>query len=350
MVLVANRYEAMNTHRLVQVAIAATTLCCGSDNAQAQTQIKGDLPSGTKSLADLLPGYRADTSTRRLATVPLYRDKQSELYYVNCQLTGKKGKMDARLAVDTGCVWLILSDLAVDTLGLTADTATTSAGPPHKGEQKIVDETRPVLVDQVVVGNGFSFNGPPAYRWDTRIIRSLGREQIDGILGIWLFGYCSFVIDFQRMELTIRYPSSFTPEELKSLGMDGATEIPIEVDDYDIWLTADLGGRKERMRLDTGSFRTGISAGSAKALVLAPGRKQELMSAYGKRRVVRTKLPKLSIGPFCAEQLEIDYPDNDKFDMPPLLGLDFLAKYRILIDYPNKKLFLKPCGEPATGR
>lgn len=308
----------------------------------AHQRIVGSLPQGTPTGA----------LVRYVSTFRIEQDPQSRLYFARCSVVGKNGRMDVNLLLDSGCEQLILSDIVVDSLGLQPDEQAgagslpapgSSSGDVNRKDRKKTASQEPVVVTELHVGSGLHFKDIYAYRWNTRVIRSLGGEQVDGIIGLYPFGLSSLQIDFQKGFATARHPSALTAEEMKAAGMDGAIELPIETDEYEVYVNADFGsGHTERMRVDTGAVHSGISAQMAKTLGVTPISKGKMTTLYGLVQFARAKIPSLSIGPLKLGEVLVEYPVKKQPEFPALLGQDILTRYRIVLDIPNKKLYLKP--------
>lgn len=177
-------------------------------------------------------------------------------------------------------------------------------------------------------------------------INAAADEPIDGFLGADNLQNSALAFDFTRQELTLVDPAPVTPAQLALLGFHGAVAIPMPDPRQNLHylVKAEFGsGISEELLVDTGAVRTQISRPTAMRLKLKPitlGREKSGFS--GRSTVDYDRVPRFSLGPFSVEDLEVEYPQRDRPEELSSLGLDFLSRFRVLMDFKKECLYLAP--------
>lgn len=243
---------------------------------------------------------------------------------------------------------MAVSRWVADELGLPFTPALGKDGKPMPLVFPKLDRPVAVHPDSIQADNCIPWVKGQVIVLDTETVRTLGSERVDGILGMNAFGACSALFDFKKQVVTLWYPSTMSAEDLKKAGMEGAIELPVEAPDMYFNTSVGVGPGKElKVLIDTGAVQTGITFAMARELGLTATAHKTKSSLIGPVKFSTATLPKLSIGPFEVENLSVEYPESDKLGIPAHLGLDVLSRFRLLIDVPNSRMFLKPVEKSA---
>ena len=118
-------------------------------------------------------------------------------------------------------------------------------------------------------------------------------------------------------------------------------EVPYTDDLF--WLSVDFGRQPQRkLLLDTGSNKTIIPAEWAKSLKLVPYAQVKSYSFFGESVLGLALAREVSIGHLKVPSPIIAYPSREEVKKTPVLGLNVLSRYRVLMDFPHRKLYLEP--------
>jgi predicted aspartyl protease len=99
--------------------------------------------------------------------------------------------------------------------------------------------------------------------------------------------------------------------------------------------------------LDTGAGQTVVSSELANELGLGQGEKKEALGAGGKVQVSLGKLNSIAVGSARVDQLPVVVTDLSMLrlavggKLDGILGYNFLANFKLTVDYPNGTLTLE---------
>lgn len=274
----------------------------------------------------------------RSTTFTFSKDPRGSLL-VSCRIDEA---YDSTLVLDTGSGNHALSEDFVRRNRLTMRPPIGSDGRPITMDFPPIKVVGIAELTNIRIGTDTLFRGPDALVLEDRAIRRMSDGAVDGILAMRTFTYTSILFDFQRKSVTVYYPSTLSAEELRQAGMDGAAEIPIEMRKDQAYVTLNFGAdQKESLCIDTGAVHTGIPAGLAARLGLKPRSHYEGASLGGNQKVAEANVPTVRLGDMIVKDLAVQYTDKGKLELPPHLGQDVLSRFRVLIDVPGKKMYLK---------
>jgi predicted aspartyl protease len=175
---------------------------------------------------------------------------------------------------------------------------------------------------------------------------------VDGILGANFLVNFAASFDFSADQMILIQPGVMSAHQVGLLGYGqaGGTEFPLkdkgtdtERDEFSVsaLLGSGTATRSVDLEVDTGSKVTTIPRDAAQALSLKPEGEQPVAGGTSGDRVLdRSTVSSLSLGDIRVLDRPVLYPD--KGDYPSLLGMDILKGYKILIDYPARKVYLMP--------
>jgi|GEM_PF-3122365 len=264
----------------------------------------------------------------------------------------------ATFAFDSGTNYSVISDEVVKRLGIKPFVALTSSGKP-KDAPEAGKPTYRALIPSVAVG-GIAVLNSPFVVVRARSLSAAFGKSVDGALGANVAAKLPILLDFQKHQLTfLRHSPS--PDELKALGMEGASAVPVtDIDKsshykFPIKVTSEGISAEGVMLVDTGSDQTYLSASLAAQLHLKPQGNGLLSTFYGPVPTSYTVGPTLRFGEITLGDLPVNYVDKPEAISPfnnNVLGLDVLSYFRVLLDYPGGKIYFQPstagAAPPAT--
>lgn len=261
-------------------------------------------------------------------------------------------KIVGHFLFDTGTNPSFISEAMAAKLGVTGKPVLKADGSPDSfaGQEKKV-----VTLPLVQFGALQFANLPFAVISEQWLRNLLGSDvapdqPVDGIIGGNFYYSCATLFDFPKHEITIWTAGNLTAEDLKGIHMEDAVPIAIEKEELDTLydVSARINGRREeKLRIDTASAYTSLSARIVRSLHLKPTAfTEEQTLAQGKVVFGCVTVRQLAIGPFVADNVNAQYSVTEVNGWPPTLGLDILKNTVVLLDAPGKKLYLKPA--PAT--
>ena len=260
------------------------------------------------------------------------------------------GQVEATFIVDTGTVDDLISQSLVKKLGLVSHPALLPNGKPLLLEGK---QPQAVTLTSLKIGgkagplNLQPFNGPVCVLPDQQLRVSADRS-VDGLIGSGLLAKFAVSLDFSAHTMLLVYPGSLTRAEAEYLGycQPGGTDFPLAMDADDV-CSVQVGvenkGVSQRvdLPLDTGSQMTTLPARTAQDLSLGSlGQIPQADHSSSVSTVCETRPDALVLGEVRLVRPLINYVETA--DYTPRLGLDILSSYKVLMDFPAKKMYLQP--------
>ena len=171
--------------------------------------------------------------------------------------------------------------------------------------------------------------------------------MVDGWIGVNLFDNLAVFFDFPNRKLILIDPGGLTPGQAKFLGCNeaggavmplsrngrGLYVVPVGLDNNDV-------SRQTDLMVDTGSQTTEIPRDAAHDLSLVPLRQLPQAGLEGNFTVNEARLHELYLGNVWLADPLVTYTIGD--DRFPRIGMDILAGYKVLLDFPAKKMYLQP--------
>jgi predicted aspartyl protease len=243
--------------------------------------------------------------------------------------------------LDTGSRGCYISQELSRRLSLKAEQVKDASGQTVKLP---LNDNRPaerVYLKRLILGK-FAPTDVPMYVVPRAKLEGLVNAPVDGVIGMSILENFAVEIDVIGRKLTLHYPGTLTGEQLKSAGFADPSGVPLEIEKSDVYVTLQVNGLiEERCQLDLGSQRTIISSGTARALRLERTETIFQLTARGATPTDIVKCNSLRVGGNTINNVVIGaLTGSSKKDETPLLGLDFLSKFHMLIDLPGKRLYL----------
>ena len=167
----------------------------------------------------------------------------------------------------------------------------------------------------------------------------------DGIIGINMLGGSAILLDSQQHKFGFCLPGALSPQQLSQIGLTHPYILPL-TSSGDKWfirgeLTKGSNIGDEDLLLDTGSNATGISTVLAEKLHLNPSGLGMQHDIYITKVVSTGQVDMLHLGDLTLRDVSITVRATSE-NLPSLLGMDILSNYRVLMDFPAKKMYLQP--------
>lgn len=178
--------------------------------------------------------------------------------------------------------------------------------------------------------------------------RSTSRWTMDGIIGKNIFDSYVVEIDFEKSIVIVYDPQHFKidpkteaipllfqrgkPVIEAVVSIDGEKEVPVK-------LMVDTGGR-HNLSLNTNSQKKIFPPGNSIKGIIGIGVQGEFSGAFG-------RVSRLQLGEFVFRDVMAEFPDeNSNAGISGLddgnLGIIALSRFKVIFDYPHKKMLLTP--------
>ena len=255
------------------------------------------------------------------------------------------GTQTATFMVDTGATFSILSPEIVKQFDLKTEPATLGNGKPFfwKGKQGTATSISNFKVSNVIYTT-IPFRVLP----DQDFILSLKAPddtRYDGIIGTDVFEQFAVLLDPVQHKFSFCRPGNLSLHQIAQIGL---------VKPYIVTITKGMNGQwyseaqitnngvvtSESLVLDTGSNITHISDTTAQTLHLKIVGQQQQQDAYRIGMVGISSVDTLRLGDLTLSGTTVSVCPVTKNESP-LLGMDILSGYRVLIDFPGKKMYLQ---------
>lgn len=244
--------------------------------------------------------------------------------------------------VDTGANMSYLSESAVRRWRLTPRPALKSDGTPIR----LADGSaaRKVTVPELRLG-GLVLKDIDFGVLKLRGVEPYNGDLIDGVIGVYTLQQSALLVDFAKHRLMLRERGALSLLDRARVGMLDAVELPLQDpgNDLSYHLPVTFNGEaSELLLVDTGADNTEISRGMAKRLRLkADAEGHDTFGVFGKYRVNSAQVTELALGVISVKDLQVNFPQRESEPLAaPVLGLDVLTRFRVLIDFEAEKVFL----------
>lgn len=310
---------------------------------------------GLMLFSGTVPPVRADApASKHYQTTISYAPSEHGFIYVQVRLDDGRtgGSLIGTFILDTGASLLTVTDALAKKMGLSPMPATGTVGGPLLLNGK---QAQMVTVPQLYIGS-FHLINPSCLVLSQKSLSALFGRPVDGILGANVLTAYPIYFDFLKRQITLFYPSPLTSAELRSVGMEDALILPItDIADGGFEFACPVvmanGGERvqENLLVDTGAGGTLISEGTARQLKLQPISDSHYSpTLFGNIVVRQAYLPTLFLGGLSVNNLRLRYTPDISESFPTHIGLDVLSQFRLLLDYKQKKMYLKPITAPIS--
>ena len=260
------------------------------------------------------------------------------------------GAIKAAFLVDTGQTFTGIAPSLAKRLGLTPKALLPGSQSTAFGQivRNGSHQTMNLITLPTMQLGDINFTARQVQVFSESLWNHLG-TNIDGIIGLDALEFCIVEFDFPSRHLTFLNPRAVTEELRQKAGYDAsAYNANITKDDsgfYTVALDLTNGGShfSEIATVDTGSYLTQISAKAANALGLSPTGVSIPYAALRKSQdVIPSRVGALQVGQIKLLDVSVGYPQKDDADgVGTVLGMDILSGYKVLLDFPAKKIYFQ---------
>ncbi len=284
-------------------------------------------------------------TARRVTTLAYEPAPDRGMPLVRVRLSnGVQHQAVATFILDTGFTQCLMTDRLARLLHLDGEPALRDDGTPVSfGDGRPLQQVTTAMQISDLAPSQRSFVLLKAYRLD------LLDCPLDGVLGWDFLSDYAVLFDFQAHTVTLWRGGDLSASELRGAGMEGAIVLPRAnktPGSFDIAVR--LNDQADvNLAVDTGGAHTLLDIAQARLLELRPTRLGfRQPSVFGDLKANEARLSALVFGGLRVSDLPVRYLQSPHPNLPPHLGLDVLTHYRMLIDYPARKLYLKPTKTP----
>ena len=262
--------------------------------------------------------------------------------------TTLNGTQPAAFMVDTGASFSVLSPEMAKRLHLKLQPATLDDGTPFLFKGKQASE---VALSTLEMGNlTITFNSGFFRILDDQNFTLFPNPTsddtlFDGVLGVNVLEHYAVLLDASQHILGFCMPGNLDLSQVGQAGYTAPYVVPITQKDGSWFVTAQLTNsdisQSEDLALDTGSNVTTISDTAATHLGLKVSEEHSTTNVYSNTVPMgESNVDTLRIGGIALSGHAVSVVHASKLE-PPVLGMDILSGYRVLIDFPGKKMYLQ---------
>ena len=265
------------------------------------------------------------------------------------------GRSLLHFLVDTGAAFSILSPEMAKRLHLKLQPAVLDDGTPYlfKGKQ-----ASQVLLSTIKISNLTITIDHGPFRvlndQNSMLFPSLTSDDVgfDGVLGANVLEHFSVLLDASQHLIGFCLPGNLDLSQVGQAGFTAPYLVPITQKDGFWFVTVQLTNngisQSQDLAIDTGSNETVISDTAAAHLGLKVSQAQKATNVYSDNVAVgASSVDVIDIGGIMLNGHAIGVAPVSKLE-PPVLGMDILSGYRVLIDFPAKKMYLQPITTAAV--
>jgi predicted aspartyl protease len=257
-----------------------------------------------------------------------------------------QGKMNGllvcNLCVDTGSTISFLTETTAKKLFLTPQPAIGDDNQPIVTPYSNGKTAEFVGVNRVEIGTltlarcGFILI-------PDNLFHNIFGETIDGMLGTNVLTNLAMLIDNEKAEITFWKSGNVTDLQRIAVGMGKAAPLPLIPREELMTLPVRFNGQTENLTIDTGAQGTSVPAEFARRLALPPA-KQSLKetSLYSTVTLETINVGTVAVGDNVLKDVPIHYSKEQIPRLSSVLGMDVVSKFRVLLDFPQKRLYLQP--------
>ncbi len=247
-------------------------------------------------------------------------------------------------SVDTGSATSVISTSLVRKLGLVTEPAVSDGKPYMIDGKQATMATVPVLK----LG-GINFPSQPFVVKNDNFLAMLSGSSFDGIIGINILHRMATQWNFKNHSLTFFYPGQLNPIDLRQLNFINPNILPITEDTKGngLWyasvrMTNGFISMDQRLMIDTGANMTTIPNSVEQHLGLKPYGQNLSRTFRGSSILDVANVETLQVGDLTLPEFPVSIRAASSKNEVYLLGLDVLSNYRVLMDFPARKMYLQP--------
>ena len=196
---------------------------------------------------------------------------------------------------------------------------------------------------------GLSIPGQPLIVANDQFLAFPSADAFDGIIGINILRSMAFQWDFKHQLLTIYHPGRLSSSSLQQIGFVSPSTLAITEDarNHSFWyasirMTNGFVIAEQPLYIDTGANSTTIPYPMAQHLGLKPYSQHSLVTLYGSETQKVANVEAIQLGSLMLSDTPVLIRAASAKNQTGLLGLNILSHFRVLMDFPAKKMYLQP--------
>jgi predicted aspartyl protease len=259
------------------------------------------------------------------------------------------------LVVDTGSSYSLLKQsMAQETKLPFEELPGLPKNPTAEMLERLKNRAKVVTVPEFGIGPVFLRRIPFIVISDNLLNPFIGDDpSLAGVIGENFLHIFAVYFDNEHKAITLFKQGDTTEQERKEIGFGPDTiAIPLQispVDERKYMTDIVCNGKTVTVLVDTGASTTSIYKPSEEFGIQASETTEILTIIKGGQKVERSALAAISIGKSAPLKLKTEFGDGKDSTGKPileygdgLLGSDFLSQYYVLMDFPAKKMYLRP--------
>ena len=274
------------------------------------------------------------------------------------------GTVTATFLIDTGTSANFISQTVVDRLGLKPE-ATSEVIVPYilggkDGKPATFVSPQIVLLGSLALRQGEYLVVP------AKTLATMTGGAVDGIISTQMLHYFAIDLDFSRHQMTLWYPGGLADDAVKEVGLGDASTVSLVPSVPDsvlndpvkavasaeaywnlkysvpVQISDGVHTNQQNLVLDTGSGVTVFPSEVSRNLNLKVQETSTLPNmTTGLQRANVVPAPSLQIGGLRILDHTVGVFQVGTADETPILGVDVLSGYHVLIDFGAKKMYFK---------
>jgi predicted aspartyl protease len=275
---------------------------------------------------------------------PEQKVREQKAYFIPIVQLQNKSHAHVRVTLDKGEAVLLMVDTGSPNCLLDREVARKLKLPIKKGKDIDNRDVEYVNSSIKLESADLSLDGAAFVLVDLSEMRR-GYPEFAGILGKDALQNFAVFFDFSKPQITLYLPGKLPVPKKEG---DGIHRIPLLKNQFHYYVEGKVDDKPVRLVVDTGAEVTTLRAPELltqlKPVASLEGGKSAVMSPKGdKLQVIPTRdvrLRQLSIGTADWKDPIVTQPLGQVVDPVSVLGLDFLHRYDVMVDFPGRMLYL----------
>lgn len=283
---------------------------------------------------------QATTATPFSVTIPYTTNDPTVPYGLPLVQVQLDGNVSATFVIDTGTNPSYISDTLAKKLALKP-TKYEPVGKPYVVNGK---PAQSVSVPRLDI-SGLHLVNPTLLVMDDKILSSLPQHPVDGIIGINILRSFTLLCDFLHHHIVMSYPG-LTAEDIAKSSFKDAVAIPLDFSPANSLFSAKVEVKDgifastASLRIDTGAGLTSIPANAARQLKLVSVQKYNTFLLSGIVEMNKAFVSSFRLGTVVYQNQQATFVSQEAVEYPNGLGMDFFNSRVVLMDFPQKKMYV----------
>jgi len=251
------------------------------------------------------------------------------------------GNVSATFLIDTGTNPSFISDALAEKLALKP-TKFEPQGKPYLVYGK---PAQSVTIPRLDI-SGLHLVNPTLLIMDNKILSSFPQHPVDGIIGSDILRTFTLLFDFPHHHIVASYPGGLTSNDIANSSFKDAPAIPLDFSPANGLFSAKVEMRDGiststvSLALDTGAGFTSIPVSAVRQLKLVSVQEYTTFSFSGNVKMNKAFVSSFRLGTAVYQNQQVTFASQEATKFPSSLGMDFFNTRIVLIDFPQKKMYI----------